>query len=90
MRRGGGQGRVGTREERQEVAYHDDDDDGGEDGGSEYGEAAAGGPSQAGDGTESQQAASTEQMVGKLVRLALACEYSRQPIRRADIVTKGK
>ncbi|MCJ1426483.1 hypothetical protein MMC29_004386 [Sticta canariensis] len=29
------------------------------------------------------------QMVKKLVRLALACEYSRQPIRRADITSKG-
>ena len=30
-----------------------------------------------------------EQMVKKLVRMALACEYSRQPIRRADIAAKG-
>ncbi len=28
-------------------------------------------------------------MVKKLVRLALASEYSRQPIRRADIGNKG-
>ena len=25
----------------------------------------------------------------KLVRLALACEYARQPIRRTDITAKG-
>ncbi|KAI9679845.1 MAG: Altered inheritance of mitochondria protein 18 mitochondrial [Caeruleum heppii] len=31
---------------------------------------------------------SSEQMVKKLVRLALASEYARQPIRRADIGTK--
>ncbi|KAL8720612.1 MAG: hypothetical protein Q9225_002548 [Loekoesia sp. 1 TL-2023] len=31
---------------------------------------------------------SHEQMVKKLVRLALASEYSRQPIRRSDITTK--
>ena len=30
-----------------------------------------------------------EQMVKKLVRLALASEYSRQPIRRNDITAKG-
>jgi len=28
-------------------------------------------------------------MVKKLVRLALASEYSRQPIRRTDITAKG-
>jgi MAGE family len=28
-------------------------------------------------------------MVKKLVRLALASEYSRQPIRRTDISAKG-
>lgn len=32
---------------------------------------------------------SHEQMVKKLVRLALASEYSRQPIRRTDITAKG-
>ena len=32
---------------------------------------------------------SHEQMVKKLVRLALASEYSRQPIRRVDIASKG-
>ena len=32
---------------------------------------------------------SVEQMVKKLVRLALASEYSRQPLRRADITSKG-
>lgn len=30
-----------------------------------------------------------EQMVKNMVRLALACEYSRTPIRRQDISTKG-
>lgn len=30
-----------------------------------------------------------EQMVKKLVRLAVASEYSRQPLRRADISAKG-
>lgn len=30
-----------------------------------------------------------DQMVKKLVRLALASEYSRQPIRRNDITAKG-
>lgn len=28
-------------------------------------------------------------MVKKMVRFALACEYARQPIRRADISAKG-
>jgi melanoma-associated antigen len=28
-------------------------------------------------------------MVKKLVRLALASEYSRQPLRRSDITAKG-
>ncbi len=36
-----------------------------------------------GDGVDSAQ------MVKKLVRLALACEYARQPIRRVDIGVKG-
>ena len=30
-----------------------------------------------------------DQLVKKMVRLALACEFSRQPLRRADISTKG-
>lgn len=30
-----------------------------------------------------------DQMVKKLVRLALASEYSRQPVRRNDITAKG-
>ena len=30
-----------------------------------------------------------DQMVKNLVRLALACEYTRQPLRRADITAKG-
>lgn len=33
--------------------------------------------------------AAFEQMVKKLVRLALASEYSRQPVRRTDITAKG-
>jgi melanoma-associated antigen len=32
---------------------------------------------------------SHDQMVKKLVRLALASEYSRQPLRRSDITAKG-
>ena len=32
---------------------------------------------------------SGEQMIKKLVRLALASEYSRQPLRRAEITAKG-
>ncbi|KAI9858074.1 MAG: hypothetical protein M1813_007886 [Trichoglossum hirsutum] len=35
------------------------------------------------------QGSMENQLVKKLVRLALACEFSRQPIRRADISTKG-
>ncbi|KAK5132620.1 hypothetical protein LTR08_008819 [Meristemomyces frigidus] len=38
------------------------------------------------DGTPSDS--SVDQMVKKLVRLALACEYQRRPIRRADISEK--
>ncbi|KAI4240933.1 MAG: hypothetical protein L6R42_011408, partial [Xanthoria sp. 1 TBL-2021] len=40
------------------------------------------------DGETQRAGSSHEQMVKKLVRLALASEYSRQPIRRADITTK--
>ncbi|KAJ9637323.1 hypothetical protein H2201_001718 [Coniosporium apollinis] len=41
------------------------------------------------DGDEDTQGDATlEQMVKKLVRFALACEYARQPIRRADISAK--
>jgi len=36
-----------------------------------------------------QSGSSHGQMVKKLVRLALASEYSRQPIRRTDITAKG-
>ena len=44
-----------------------------------------------GDVGESQtDGTSQEQMVKKMVRLALACEYARQPIRRADIGAKGR
>ncbi|KAK4937394.1 hypothetical protein LTR66_015202 [Elasticomyces elasticus] len=32
---------------------------------------------------------SLDQMVKKLVRLALACEYARIPVRRTDITAKG-
>lgn len=34
-------------------------------------------------------AADVTLMAKKLVRLAMACEYSRQPIRRADVSAKG-
>lgn len=34
-------------------------------------------------------ASNVSQLVKKLVRFALACEYARQPIRRADINAKG-
>ncbi|KAI9747500.1 MAG: hypothetical protein M1835_002064 [Candelina submexicana] len=40
------------------------------------------------DGATQGDGTSMDQMVKKLVRLALASEYSRQPIRRADIGTK--
>ena len=33
---------------------------------------------------------SEDQLIKKLVRYALACEYSRQPIRREGIRDKGK
>lgn len=39
---------------------------------------------------DTQGDASLDQMVKKLVRFALACEYARQPIRRADISAKGE
>jgi melanoma-associated antigen len=43
------------------------------------------------DGTTQGPGGSTaDQLVKKMVRLALACEFSRQPIRRADISTKGE
>ncbi|KAI4139302.1 MAG: hypothetical protein L6R39_006360, partial [Caloplaca ligustica] len=42
----------------------------------------------AADGETQGAGSSHEQMVKKLVRLALASEYSRQPIRRSDITTK--
>ena len=38
---------------------------------------------------ETQDGSGHGQMVKKLVRLALASEYSRQPIRRTDITAKG-
>lgn len=38
---------------------------------------------------DTQGGGSHDQMVKKLVRLALASEYSRQPIRRTDITAKG-
>ncbi len=44
------------------------------------------------DGTQTQDTGdggTRDQMVKKMVRLALACEYSRQPIRRGDIGLKG-
>ena len=33
---------------------------------------------------------SEDQLIKKLVRYALACEYSRQPIRREGVRDKGK
>lgn len=42
-----------------------------------------------GEAEDSTQAGNQEQMVKKLVRLALASEYSRLPIRRTDISAKG-
>ena len=41
------------------------------------------------DGEDMQGVSSNDQMVKKLVRLALASEYSRIPIRRSDISAKG-
>lgn len=41
------------------------------------------------DGEDTQGGSSNDQMVKKLVRLALASEYSRIPIRRAEISAKG-
>lgn len=38
--------------------------------------------------TQVQNAQNVEQLAKKLVRLALACEFARQPIRRADISAK--
>lgn len=42
----------------------------------------------AGDDGAAHSDSSVDQMVKKLVRLALACEYQRKPIRRADITEK--
>ena len=53
-------------------------------------DATAGDDSFMGDGGDTQtDGAGTAQMVKKMVRLALASEYARQPIRRADIGVKG-
>ncbi|KAL1955330.1 hypothetical protein VTO42DRAFT_8670 [Malbranchea cinnamomea] len=41
-----------------------------------------------GDSSQYTQSPSHDAVVKKLVRLALACEYSRQPIRRTDITAK--
>ena len=38
---------------------------------------------------DTQESGTHDQMVKKLIRLALACEYTRQPIRRADINAKA-
>ncbi|KAL4880069.1 MAGE family-domain-containing protein [Aspergillus karnatakaensis] len=43
---------------------------------------------ESGDGATLRTPSSTDVMVKKLVRLALSSEYSRQPIRRADISNK--
>ncbi|KAF2139658.1 uncharacterized protein K452DRAFT_254209 [Aplosporella prunicola CBS 121167] len=58
--------------QRRRISPESDDDDIAED----FEDATQGGAGQ------------LNQMAKKLVRLALACEYSRQPIRRADISTK--
>ncbi|MCJ1419159.1 hypothetical protein MMC32_005512, partial [Xylographa parallela] len=50
--------------------------------------ASADGSTQLDGDTHHTAASSHEQMVKKLVRLALASEYSRQPLRRADINAK--
>lgn len=42
-----------------------------------------------GDGLTQGNATTVEQMAKKVVRLALAHEYSRKPLRRADINLKG-
>src|ERR1051326_2402895 len=39
-------------------------------------------------GDEADGTSSIQPMVKKLIRFALACEYARTPIRRADIVQK--
>ena len=42
------------------------------------------------DGEDSELTGGAQaQMVKKLVRLALASEYTRQPLRRQDITAKG-
>lgn len=61
---------------KQRAAEDDDDDEEDEDGEDEM-ELDAGEDSQ-------------EQLVKKLVRYALACEYQRMPIRRAGITEKGQ
>jgi hypothetical protein len=38
---------------------------------------------------DGDEADSQEQVVKKLVRYALACEYQRMPIKRANITEKG-
>lgn len=38
--------------------------------------------------TQTQTASGIETMVKKMIRLALACEYSRVPLRRGDISAK--
>ncbi|KAI9755292.1 MAG: hypothetical protein M1815_005082 [Lichina confinis] len=74
------QGQAGNRRPRQ-VSSSDDDDDDDDD------------EDDAGDTTLGTDARSDivarEQLVKKLVRLALASEYARQPIRRTDISAKG-
>jgi hypothetical protein len=40
------------------------------------------------DAGSNQNTEQREQLARKLVRYALSCEYSRQPIRRADVATK--
>ena len=39
---------------------------------------------------DGDEADSQDQVVKKLVRYALACEYQRMPIKRANITEKGR
>lgn len=39
---------------------------------------------------DGEEADSLDQVVKKLVRYALACEYQRMPIKRANITEKGE
>ncbi|KAH0542879.1 hypothetical protein FGG08_002739 [Glutinoglossum americanum] len=74
---------LSRQQQRPPIDDDQDDDDKNSD------EAALGGDTAADDGaTQGDSGLTTNQLVKKLVRLALACEFSRQPVRRADISTK--